>query len=108
MNIRKLYRRRKQIMRNFIATHDPRFPRPGQYVHFSAETASGAEWGTGTYYPNPARIEQDLSELRFCSSPRVIPWEYIDSWYPYRAEGVKRKKARERLALARGKVKVQA
>ena len=93
MKILKIQKRKRNIMRNFIASHDPRFPKSGQRVHFTMEYENGAEFGTGTYFPNPARIEQDLAGLEFRANPiRIIPWKYVFNWFPVRAEGIKHKK----------------
>jgi hypothetical protein len=102
MMIQKLIRRRKQIMRNFIATHEPRFPRPGQRILFSVVHSGGAEQGTGTFYPHPARVVQMPAVLGYRGIPKApysIPWNYVFFWAPFRGEGIKRKHTR--------KVKVQ-
>ena len=92
MKILKIQKRKRNIMRNFIASHDPRFPKCGQRVHFSMEHERGAEFGTGTYYTHPARIEQDLTGLNYLANQiRTIPWKYVFNWFPVRGEGVKRK-----------------
>lgn len=98
--IRKLSRRRKPILQNFMATHDPRFPRTGQVVHFVMEYENGAEFGTGKFMTRPARVEQDLTGLNYLPNPiRTIPWRHVINWFPRADECRKRKHTR--------KVKVQ-
>mgnify|MGYP003297062418 CR=1 FL=1 len=82
MLLRKLIRRRKPVLRNFMATHDPAFPKPGQRIRFSAELEHGAEFGRGCYRAEPARIEQDLTGLCFLQNPiRIIPWRRVLNWF---------------------------
>ena len=96
MKILKIQKQKRSIMRNFIATHDPRFPKHGQRVHFTMEYERGAEFGTGTYYAHPARIEQDLTGLNYLANPiRTIPWDYVSNWFTVRGEGIKRKRTQK-------------
>ena len=98
MEVRKLSRRRKPILRNFIATHDPAYPRPGQKILFSVQHSCGAEQGVGTYRPHPARVEQMPKILGYRGipqAPRSIPWDYVFFWAPWRGERIKRKHTRK-------------
>ena len=100
MTIRKLLRKRKPIIRQFILSHDPRFPRNEQYIH--------AAW----------RIDEDLFKQslgyflsdppRFVPCPHLYapqtaigmtgvekmcgstPWENIIFWAPFRGEGMRK------------------
>jgi hypothetical protein len=86
MTIRKLLRKRKQIMRQFILIHDPRFPKPGQKVMFAYETGAGAEQEIGTYRAKPARIvtKDDMFFEIYVDFKNVI------FWAPFRGEGMKK------------------
>ena len=105
MIIRKLYRRRKPILRNFIATHEPRFPKIGQRIIFSVNCSDGhAKQGTGIFYPYPARVVQRFFTMLGYRGipdnlPASIPWKFVSFWAPCRGEGIRRKHTR--------KVKVQ-
>lgn len=93
MTIRKLLRKRKPIMRQFILSHDPRFPKSGQRILFSVVHSGGAEQGTGTFYPHPARVVQMPAVLGYRGIPEApysIPWDYVFFWAPLRGEGMRK------------------
>jgi hypothetical protein len=92
MTIRKLLRKRKPIMRQFILNHDPRFPKPGQKVMFAYYCLDGAfRQKVGTYYPGPARIVM-CSGMMYRGIPvtETIPFEYVTFWAPFRGEGMRK------------------